>query len=184
MDDYLEFIQWMKQKYPNELGQGQGFGLPQGTGFTLPQAVPPQGGGGLGGVAGAAGKTALGMMNPWTAVGLYGGGSILKALMGDPMEKYRKAGLGKAQSILGSNPDVINVGRAIGQNRAAMIPQLGQMGEQFNKRFGLDTGMGQYANLQALLEKEGMFNLNAGMENDRLKSQRNQYLMSLLAGAR
>ena len=200
MDDYLEFMQWMQQRYPNELGQGQGFGM-QGQGFGM------QGGGMVGGLgdtmqfaassvpkiqtannlaksAAGAGEKAGAVMNPWLSVGMYGGGALLKALMGDPMEKYRKTGLNAAQKTLKTNPDVLNVGGAIGRNRAAMVPQLGRMGEQTNKRFGLDTGVGQYANIQALLEKEGMFNLNASMENDSLKSRRNQGLMGLLAGAR
>ena len=193
MDDYLEFMQWMQQRYPTELGQGQGFGmqgggLAGGLGNTMQFAastVPKiQTANNLAKSAAGAGEKAGAVMNPWLSAGLFGGGALLKALMGDPMEKYRKTGLNAAQKTLNTNPDVINVGGAIGRNRAAMVPQLGRMGEQFNKRFDLDTGMGQYANLQALLEKEGMFNLNASMENDRLKSRRNQGLMGLLAGAR
>ena len=178
MDDYLEFMQWMQKYHADELKQGLSGGVSGTTNITGGAS------GVLGGAAQTAGKIGTGIMNPWLSAGLFGGGALLKALMGDPMEKYRKTGLNAAQKTLNTNPDVINVGGAIGRNRAAMVPQLGRMGEQFNKRFDLDTGMGQYANLQALLEKEGMFNLNASMENDRLKSRRNQGLMGLLAGAR
>jgi len=178
MDEMAEFAQWLKQKYgidyPSpQLGAGQGFGMPGGGGG---------GGFSAGGAVGAAGK-AVTPFNPAIGLGLQAGGFLLDALRGDPMAKYRKQGMKTAQEMVTTNPDVINVGGAIGRNRAAMIPRLGEMGEQFNKRFGLDTGTGQYANLQALLEKEGMFNLNASMENDRLKARQKQYYTGMLAGA-
>jgi len=176
MDEMAEFAQWLKQKYgidyPSpQLGAGQGFS--------------GQGGGGRASAGGTVGGIGAGVMpfNPWIGGGMMAGGFLLDALRGDPMAKYRKQGMKTAQEMVTTNPDVINVGGAIGRNRAAMIPRLGEMGEQFNKRFGLDTGTGQYANLQALLEKEGMFNLNASMENDRLKARQKQYYTGMLAGA-
>ena len=132
-------------------------------------------------MAQTAGKVA-GTTNPLLGTALYGGGALLKALQGDPMEKYRKGAYSQAQGMIGK--DVINVGGAINQNRAAMIPQLGQMAQGYNKRFGLNSGMAQQQMLGGLMDKEAGFNLNASMQNDMLKSRRDQYLLGILGNAR
>jgi hypothetical protein len=171
-DDLEEFDQWLQQKYGirypgRQLGAGTGFGM-QG------------GGGNLGNFAGTAGKMAM-PFNPVVGLGLQAGGYLLDALRGDPYKKYHMKGLKTAQSMLGK--DVLPVNRAIAINRASIVPQISQWGEGINKRLGLNTGRGQQALWDMLLQKEGGFNLEAILENARLKSQRDQYLTSLLAGA-
>ena len=121
------------------------------------------------------------MMLPYG--GMQMGSALLGALAGNPYDKYNKAGLRHMQSTLRRNPDVINVQGAINRNRANMIPQMNQMGAGINRRFGFDTGRGQGQLMRMLMEQEGGFNLDASMQNDQLKSQRNTRLASALAGA-
>jgi len=123
-------------------------------------------------------------MDPLIGYGLMqGGSSLLSMLAGNPYEKYNRAGLDYARNTLRRNPNVIDVQGAIGRNRANMIPQMNQMGAGINRRFGFDTGRGQGQLMRMLMEQEGGFNLNASMQNDQLKSQRNTRLASALAGA-
>ena len=116
-------------------------------------------------------------------LGMQGIGMLLGLLQGNPYEKYNKAGLNAARQTLETNPNVLNVGRAIGMNRASMMPQLGRMAESTNKTLGINTGRGQLEYLKKLLEQEMGFNVEASLENDRLKSMRNMNLMQLLSSA-
>lgn len=109
------------------------------------------------------------------------GSGLFDMLAGDPYEKYRMAGFGAAQNRLGT--DVIDIPRAIAQNRATQIPRIRKAGEGINRRFDFDTGRGQNALYRLLMGEESQFNLGAGMQNDRLKSQRDTMLIQALMGA-
>lgn len=119
-------------------------------------------------------------MNPYLVYGgLQAGSALLNALSGDPYDDINKQGLRMLRRQYGK--DVIDVPGAIQQNRRAMIPQVSQYGAGVNKRFGLDTGVGQGELLRMLFEGQNQFNLGASMQNDMAKSQRDTQIAQLLA---
>ena len=108
------------------------------------------------------------------------GGSFFSSLFDDdPGEDVRQEGVSRLRRLSGK--PVINVNRAIAQNRATQIPRIRRLGESVNKRFGFDTGRGQEALLTDLLESERKFNLGTGIKSDILTGQRDFNIASSLS---
>ena len=122
-------------------------------------------------------------IDPFLGYGAMQLGSSLAGWLGgndDPYKAQREQGIQGLMNMRGQN--VIDVPNAIARNRAAMIPQANKKGKEIDKHLDLDSGFGQSEMMKYLFDSQTGFNLDASMENDRLKSRRDLAANQFLAG--
>jgi len=110
--------------------------------------------------------------------GLLGG---LGSLFGGKSDSEKRADkvFSLAQNRLGQ--DVLNPDQYLADYMRTMAPKFNMQGETMNRRLGLDSGVAQ-GELAHMMDSElAGFLLNAKMQNDQLKSQRDDSLMNLMA---
>ena len=116
--------------------------------------------------------------------GLLGAGTSLlgglAGLLGGPSEgeKRQRKVFGLAQNRLGQ--DVLRPEQYMADYMRASAPRFNQQAETMNRRLNLDSGVAQGELQHSMQSDFAQFMLNAKMQNDQLKTQRDSMLLQLM----
>jgi len=116
--------------------------------------------------------------------GLMGFGSSLLGGLGGLLagksdaEKRSEKTFNLAQNRLGQ--DVLQPEQYLAEYMRAAAPKFNAQAEGINRRLGLDSGVAQGEMAHSMQSDIASFMLNAKMQNDQMKSQRDNMLLSLM----
>lgn len=122
-------------------------------------------------------------MNPLLSAGLSFGTSLLGGLGsligGNPERDYRMKVANLAQNRLGQN--VLDPQQYMADYMRSQAPRWNQDNAAIDQRLGLDSGAAQSERMGLMEAPLAQFMLQAKQQNDVMKSQRDQNLLSLMA---
>jgi len=116
--------------------------------------------------------------------GLLGMGSSLLVVLGGLLacksdgEKRTEKTFNLAENRLGQ--DVLQPEQYLAEYMRAAAPKFNAQAEGINRRLGLDSGVAQGEMAHSMQSDLASFMLNAKMQNDQMKSQRDNMLLSLM----
>ena len=121
--------------------------------------------------------------NPLVSAGISLGTSLLgglgRLIGGNPERDYRMKVANLAQNRLGQN--VLDPQQYMADYMRSQAPRWNQQSAAIDQRLGLDSGAAQSERMGLMEGPLAQFMLQAKQQNDIMKSQRDQNLLSLMA---
>lgn len=119
------------------------------------------------------------------AAAVMGGAQLLGGLaswLGGSEDRSRRRQLyAMLMRQANNNEPIYNVQNMLAQYRGMIAPQVSRLGEQTNRRLGLDSGVAQGEIMHGLFSGEQGFLLNAMRENAQLVDERKRQALSSAA---